>query len=104
MRFARPSHSASLFGNIGAPLDVDGENERELDASERRQNEEEDEEWALSSTHRDASQPEKGQYFAVQRSDSFDCDFASMRPHGEIARTSLKESEGSDSEKTATAC
>ena len=67
------------------------------------QKQEEDEEWALSSTHRVASQPEKGQYFAVQRSYSFDCDFASMRPHGEIAHTSLKESEGSDSEKTATA-
>ena len=58
----------SLLGNIGAPLDIDGENERELDLHTE---EVEDGLWASGSILAGGSQ-ESGDYHAVRRSDSLE--------------------------------
>ena len=64
IRFQRPS----LLGNIGAPLDIDGENERELDMHTE---EVEDGLWASGLILAGGSQ-ESDDYHAVRRSDSLE--------------------------------
>ena len=43
LRFEHPSRSSSLLGNIGAPLDLEGENERILRMNEARDDDDEEE-------------------------------------------------------------
>ena len=58
---------SSLLGNMGSPLDIDGENERELGM---HIDEAEDGLWASGSTLDGVQEP--GEYRAVRRSDSFE--------------------------------